>query len=125
MFNILILFFKWKPKTDEYVAGGDYSSMFGLIRDQIKELMDVCDAELIEKLHSPDYNDINGILEKLKVDKTKGRGDGLRHKNEKYDIALWSGTQVKKGNCQMVVLCVGLNTKLGQIITLLDTFFAS
>ncbi|CAF4213606.1 unnamed protein product, partial [Adineta steineri] len=125
MFNILISFFKKKLKTDKYVAGADDSSMFGLIRNQIKERMDLCNEELIEKLHSSDYNDFcmivfsawkteqesrqkyeerektvlrnNQIQEILVTDVVvgdicvlKAGGDGLRHKNEKYDIALWS-----------------------------------
>ncbi|CAF1126331.1 unnamed protein product [Adineta steineri] len=66
-------FFKKKSATNEDIAnaGGD-SSMFGLTRDQIKEFMSLRGKELIEKLNSSNYNGTDGILEKLKVDKTKG-----------------------------------------------------
>ncbi|CAF1126351.1 unnamed protein product [Adineta steineri] len=66
-------FLKKKSATNEDIAsgGGGDCSMFGLTRDQIKEFMELRGKELIEKLNSSNYNGIDGILEKLKVDKAK------------------------------------------------------
>ncbi|CAF4693159.1 unnamed protein product [Rotaria socialis] len=52
-------------------ASGD-PSMFGLTVDQLKTLMESRGKELIEKLNSSEYNGTQGILDKLKVDGTKG-----------------------------------------------------
>lgn len=54
------------------IAGGGDSSMFGLTMNQLKSLMEVRGKELLEKLNSPEYNGIQGVLEKLKVDPNKG-----------------------------------------------------
>jgi magnesium-transporting ATPase (P-type) len=53
-------------------AGGGDSSMFGLTIDQLKSLMELRGKDLLEKLNSSEYNGIKGILEKLKVDGSKG-----------------------------------------------------
>jgi Ca2+ transporting ATPase len=53
-------------------GGGGDSSMFGLTIEQLKSLMEVRGKDLIEKLNSPEFNGVKGILEKLKVDGTKG-----------------------------------------------------
>ena len=61
-----------KSAVQEGAGGGGDSSMFGLTIDQLKSLMEVRGKDLLERLNTPDYNGINGILEKLKVDATKG-----------------------------------------------------
>ncbi|CAF0836714.1 unnamed protein product [Adineta steineri] len=67
-----------KLPSNTNAAGGGDSSMFGLKMDQLKALMEVRGKELLEKINSPDYNGVKGILEKLKVDGAKG----LDSKNE-------------------------------------------
>lgn len=69
---------KKKKATLEMVAGGGDSSMFGVTLKQLKSLMTHRGKELIEKLNSTEYSGIQGLLEKLKVDSTKG----LDSKNE-------------------------------------------
>ena len=53
-------------------GGGGDSSMFGLTIEQMKALMELRGKELLDKLNGSDYNGINGILGKLKVDGNKG-----------------------------------------------------
>jgi len=70
--------FKKKPAADQAAAGGGDSSMFGITLEQLNEIMEVRGKDLMEKLNSSEYNGVKGILEKLKVDGTKG----LDSKNE-------------------------------------------
>ncbi|CAF4275564.1 unnamed protein product, partial [Rotaria sordida] len=64
--------FKKKPTADPAVVGGGDSSMFDITLDQLTALMEVRGKDLMEKLNSPEYNGVKGILEKLKVDGNKG-----------------------------------------------------
>lgn len=59
-----------RPSTKQTVNADP--SMFNLTVDQIKALMEPRGKEFIEKLNSPNYNGVNGVLEKLKVDGNKG-----------------------------------------------------
>ncbi|CAF5109265.1 unnamed protein product, partial [Rotaria sp. Silwood1] len=79
--------FKKKPTADKAVVGGGDSSMFGITLDQLKELMDVRGKELMEKLNSSEYNGVKGILEKLKVDGTKGLDSNNQQDLEQRRIA--------------------------------------
>lgn len=79
-------FFK-KSTTNEDVAGGGDASMFGLTRDQIKELMELRGKELIDQLNSSAYNGIDGILEKLCVDKNTGLDANNQQDLEQRHIA--------------------------------------
>jgi Ca2+ transporting ATPase len=64
---------KKKSSSEQADAGGGGdSSMFGLTISQLKALMELRGKDLLEKLNSPEYNGIHGILEKLKVDASKG-----------------------------------------------------
>ena len=58
-------------KPADAAGGGDYSS-FGLTIEQIKELMELRGKDLMEKLNSSEFNGVKGLLEKLKVDGSKG-----------------------------------------------------
>ena len=58
-------------KPADAAGGGDYSS-FGLTVEQIKELMELRGKDLMEKLNSSEFNGVKGLLEKLKVDGSKG-----------------------------------------------------
>lgn len=53
-------------------AGSGDSSLFGLTTEQLKILMELRGKELMDKLKTPEYNGIKGILEKLKVDGNNG-----------------------------------------------------
>lgn len=46
--------------------------MFGLTIPQLKSLMELRGKDMMEKLKSPEFNGVRGILEKLKVDGNKG-----------------------------------------------------
>ena len=46
--------------------------MFGLTTEQLKTLMELRGKDLLERLKSPEYNGMKGILEKLKVDGNRG-----------------------------------------------------
>ena len=46
--------------------------MFGITLGQLKELMALRGKEFMEKLNSPEYGGVQGILEKLRVDENKG-----------------------------------------------------
>ena len=46
--------------------------MFGLTIEQIKELMELRGKDLMDKLNSSEFNGVQGLLEKLKVDGSKG-----------------------------------------------------
>ncbi|CAF2931082.1 unnamed protein product [Rotaria sp. Silwood2] len=74
-------FFKKRPSASEGAAGGGDSSMFGVTLGQFKELMELRGKEFVKKLNSSDYNGVQGILEKLKVD----RNIGL-HSNNQQDL---------------------------------------
>ncbi|CAF3906928.1 unnamed protein product [Rotaria sp. Silwood1] len=74
-------FFKKRPSVSEGAAGGGDSSMFGITLVQFKELMELRGKEFVKKLNSSDYNGVQGILEKLKVD----RNTGL-HSNNQQDL---------------------------------------
>lgn len=63
---------KKKSAAAQESAGGGDSSMFGLTLAQLKTLMESRGKDLFEKLKSPEFNGIKGILEKLKVDGSKG-----------------------------------------------------
>jgi Ca2+ transporting ATPase len=63
---------KKKPATKQDAAGGGDSSMFGITIEKLNELMELREKELMDKLNSSDYNGVKGILEKLKVDGSKG-----------------------------------------------------
>ena len=65
-------FLKKKPAADQSVAGGGDSSMFGMTLEQLNGIMELRGQDLMEKLNSSEYNGVKGILEKLKVDGTKG-----------------------------------------------------
>ena len=54
------------------IAGGGDSSMFGLTLKQLTSLMELRGKDMNEKLNSSEYNGINGILDKLKVDANRG-----------------------------------------------------
>ncbi|CAF3361359.1 unnamed protein product [Rotaria sp. Silwood1] len=60
-----------KKSSAKATDGGD-SSMFDLTVNQLIELMELHGKDLIEKLNSPPYNGVKGILEKLKVNGNKG-----------------------------------------------------
>ena len=45
--------------------------------------------------------------------------DDIMSKNVDYDIALWFSTKIRTGNCRMLVICVGLSTKVGSIMGML------
>ncbi|CAF0917329.1 unnamed protein product [Rotaria sordida] len=79
--------FKHKSATNEDVAGGGDCSMFGLTLDQLKELIQLRGKELMEKLNSSDYNGVEGVLEKLKVDKNKGLDSNNQQDLEQRRIA--------------------------------------
>jgi P-type Ca2+ transporter type 2B len=74
--------------TAHAVAGGDDSSMFGLNLDQLKRLMELHGKDLLEKLNASEYNGVQGILEKLKVDGNKGLNSNneqdLEHRRSAY-----------------------------------------
>ncbi|CAF1221635.1 unnamed protein product [Adineta steineri] len=92
-------FFKKKSATNEDIAnGGGDSSMFGLTRDQIKEFMSLREKELIEKLNSSNYNGIDGILEKLKVDKTKRLDSNNQQDLQQRHIAYGKNHIPRKNN---------------------------
>ena len=61
-----------KKSSDDKVAGGGDSSMFGLTIAQLKSLMELRGKDMMEKLQSSEFNGVRGILEKLKVDGNKG-----------------------------------------------------
>lgn len=63
---------KKKSTTAQDGAGGGDSSMFGLTIEQLKSLMELRGKDLLERLKSSEFNGIQGILEKLKVDGNKG-----------------------------------------------------
>lgn len=63
---------KKKSAEAQEGAGGGDSSMFGLTLDQLKSLMETRGKEQLERLKTPEFNGINGILDKLKVDGNKG-----------------------------------------------------
>jgi len=63
---------KKKSSSTAKAAGNGDSSMFGLTTDQLKALMELRGKELLEKFNSSEYNGIQGIKEKLKVDGRKG-----------------------------------------------------
>ena len=64
-------FFKKTVTNDAFAVDGDYS-MFCVARDQLNELMKIHGKDWIEKLHLLEYNGVEGILEKLKVDRDRG-----------------------------------------------------
>ena len=66
------------PSSKKAPASGGDSSMFGITTEQMKGLMELRGKELMDKLNSPEYGGVKGILEKLKVDGNKG----LESKNE-------------------------------------------
>ncbi len=74
-------FFKKRSSFSEGAAGGGDSSMFGVTLGQLKEFMELRGKEFMKKLNSSDYNGVQGILEKLKVD----RNTGL-HSNNQQDL---------------------------------------
>jgi P-type Ca2+ transporter type 2B len=53
-------------------AGGGDTSMFQLTIAQLKELMELRGKELMEKLNSSDFHGVQGILNKLQVNETRG-----------------------------------------------------
>jgi len=63
---------KKKPAVEQAAAGGGDSSMFDVTLEQLNEIMEVRGKDLMEKVNSPEYNGVKGILEKLKVDGNKG-----------------------------------------------------
>ncbi len=65
-------FFGKKSATNNALTGGGDCSMFGVTRDQLNELMKSYDEDLMEKLQSSEYNGVEGILEKLKVNRDQG-----------------------------------------------------
>ncbi|CAF4999866.1 unnamed protein product, partial [Rotaria sp. Silwood1] len=70
-----------RPSVSEDAAGGGDSSMFDITLVPFKELMELRGKEFVKKLNSSDYNGVQGILEKLKVD----RNTGL-HSNNQQDL---------------------------------------
>lgn len=65
-------FFKTKTNTEQELKGGGDSSMFGITLTQLTELRELRKQDLLKKLTSPDFNGVKGIIEKLKVDPSKG-----------------------------------------------------
>nr|ACD88945.1 plasma membrane calcium ATPase [Adineta vaga] len=63
---------KEKKAAATDAAGGGDSSMFDITLDQLKELMQERGKDLMEKLKASEYNGVQGVLEKLKVDGNKG-----------------------------------------------------
>ena len=61
-----------KKKSSLKAAGDGNSSMFTLTIEQLKALMQLRGKDLIEKFDSSEYNGIEGLLEKLKVDGNEG-----------------------------------------------------
>jgi hypothetical protein len=74
-------FFTKESAVADDAAGGGDSSMFGITLAQLKELAKLRGKDFVEKLRSPDYNGVEGILQKLKVD----RNTGL-HSNDEQDL---------------------------------------
>lgn len=62
---------KKDPSLAELRGGGD-SSMFGVTLQQLNDISELREKALEDKLNSPVYNGVNGILNKLKVDANKG-----------------------------------------------------
>jgi magnesium-transporting ATPase (P-type) len=63
---------KKKSSSTAKAAGNGDSSIFGLTTEQLKALMELRGKDLLEKFNTSEYNGIQGILEKLKVDGIKG-----------------------------------------------------
>lgn len=61
-----------KKSSAAAAAGGADASMFGLTIGQLKSLMESRGKDFMEKLNSSEFNGIQGILDKLKVDGNKG-----------------------------------------------------
>ena len=63
---------KGKSSPVKAAAGGDDPSVFGLTINQLKSLMESRGKDLLEKLNSSDFNGVQGLLDKLHVDGSKG-----------------------------------------------------
>lgn len=62
----------FRKKSSTKATSDDASSVFGLTTSQLKALMEARGKDLIEKLNTPEYNGIQGILDRLKVDGSRG-----------------------------------------------------
>jgi P-type Ca2+ transporter type 2B len=62
---------KSAKKTLATDGGGD-PSKFGITVQRLKSIMQSRGKDFIEKFHSPEYDGMPGLLEKLKADGTKG-----------------------------------------------------
>jgi P-type Ca2+ transporter type 2B len=74
-------------KRESTLAGGGDASMFGLNLKQLKSLMTLGSKELTDKINTSEYNGVNGVLEKLKVDPNRGLDSSNQEDLEQRRIA--------------------------------------
>ncbi len=96
---------KKKSSSTAKAAGNGDSSMFGLTTDQLRALMELRGKELLEKFNSSEYNGIQGLLEKLKVDGNKGLDSNNEEDLEQRRIAYGKNEIPPKPMKSFLTLC--------------------
>ena len=94
-----------KRKSTSKAAGGGDSSMFGLRLEQLQRLMQVNGKELLEKIKTSEYEGLEGILKKLKVDGAKGLDSSNQEDLEQRRVAYGRNEIPPKPMKSFLALC--------------------